>query len=209
PLRELVLGPRKKEHRPLDLVEMFIPKHFWLTGSMQRITEEEQSLNIYPGGNDLGGNTAPHRLSPYEYALGPVSTSLDLFDNLSIAGFKDLSLVRNLSSSFHVRKVELHGKVSPLGQASVEVRDERRVHWTTRTMRDDQASLTFWRVRECSIDDSKMTAPGRSNFRLLRLELVFCFSQGRDGLARTRGLDSLQRWLDIVVARILLEWSCG
>src|SRR6267143_176579 len=142
---------------------MFIPEHFWLTGSMQRITQEEQSLNIYPGGNDLGGNTAPHRLSPCEYALGSVSTSLDLFDNLSIAGFKNLSLVRDLSSSFHVRKVELHGKVSPLGQAFVEIGDERRVHWSARTVRDDQASLTGCGVGICRIDDSEMPALERSN----------------------------------------------
>src|SRR6266568_732650 len=121
---------------------MFIPQHFWLTGSMKRIAEEEQSLNIYSGGNDLGGNTASHRLSPYEYALGLVSAGLDLFDNLFIASFKDLSLVRDFSSSFHVRKIELHSEVAFLGQPSVEIGDERRVHWSTRAMCNDQASLT-------------------------------------------------------------------
>src|SRR2546425_12199581 len=95
---------------------------------MKRITEEEQSLNIYPGGNDLGGNTTPHGFSPCEYALGLVSAGLDLLDDLSIAGFKDLSLVRDFSSRFHVWKVELHCEVSFLGQeARRKIPDKREV----------------------------------------------------------------------------------
>src|SRR5713226_5087518 len=105
---------------------MFIPEQFWLTGSMQRITQEEQSLNIYPGSNDLGGNTTPHRLSPYEYSLWSVSTSLDLFDNLSIAGFKNFFFVRDLSSSFHVRKVERHGIATNFNKNIEKIRDKRR-----------------------------------------------------------------------------------
>src|SRR6266849_10461712 len=130
---------------------------------MKRITEEEQSFNIYPGGNDLGGNTAPHGFSPYEYALGLVSAGLDLFDNLSIGSFKDLSLVRDFSSSFHVRKVELHCEVAFLGQAVVEIGDERRVHWSTRPVCDDQASLTDCWVGGSCINDSEVTALGRNN----------------------------------------------
>jgi len=127
---------------------------------MKRITEEEQSLNIYPGGNDLGGNTTPHGFSPCEYALGLVSAGLDLLDDLSIAGFKDLSLVRDFSSRFHVWKVELHCEVSFLGQAFMEIGDERRVHWSPCPVGNDQARLILRWVRKRGVDDSKVTAFG-------------------------------------------------
>jgi len=43
----------------------------------------------------------------------------------------------------------------------MEIGDERRVHWSTRAMRNDQASPTFARVGKRSIDDSERIAlPG-------------------------------------------------
>ena len=45
----------------------------------------------------------------------------------------------------------------------MEIGDERRVHWPTRAMRDDQAGLTFTRVGKRGIDDSEMIALGGNN----------------------------------------------
>src|SRR5206468_10667170 len=85
PFSKLVFCSGQEEHRLLNPIEMLIPQHFRLTRSMQWIAQKELSFDIYSGCDDLGGNTAPHRFTSYEEALGLVLTGLDLTDNLSIA----------------------------------------------------------------------------------------------------------------------------
>ena len=86
----------------------------------------------------------------------------------------------------------------------MEERDERGIHRSASSVRDDQTSLTFSGIRERGVDDPEMIALGRGNFRLLHEEPgPFC-SQGYGGLTWSRGQGSQQRLLDILEVRTLL-----
>src|SRR5205807_8011794 len=122
--------PGQEEHRLLDPVEVLIPQLVSLAYRMERITEEEESVHVYPVGCYLGRDSSSHGFSSYDHSIWLMCAVLCLVDDCAVAFLQDLSPVRHPPAGFHVGKIEPDSQEASLCEFSVEISYEGRGRWS-------------------------------------------------------------------------------